>query len=612
MIHWCGVEPYNKIGGVYALNAVDVISIINENRDSLKKQVEDHHNIMLSRLVGKNVPLPIPPQEPYSAKFSNGAQSKSRLDMASVQGCCTTESLGADTIVAPQKALMPRVQSASTQTDTMASIEPAGADVPFQATDALQPQEQPYASNGEEREEKNRQVVPMSPSGKAKKPGEAKGLFQEAQEERQAQEDELREKAERNILQTIVLSAAFDVIMCIVIVVNMGLMAAQLQIRGHHYGFLLGIRDTGPRDGNDNERAFELAEQVFNSVYVVEMTLRLVVLRWEFFHHGSNIVDGVIIIVTSIESLVLKPLEAHGKLVNLGSLRILRAFRILRVQKIMHYGQHMSEIHLLIDTLILSLRGLVWSVVLIFAIIVAGASLMAQLSLTTFEDESIPLEKRQWLYVNFGTTMRACYTMFEMTFTGRWGMYVREIIENISVGFALFLIPYVVCINFAVMRVVSALFLKETLAVAARDDEKHKAAMEKEKERIALELDEFFEEADSSGNGAVSQVEFEIMLQNPNVVEHFSDLGLDREEAEALFGVLCADDGEADYQEFLDATVKMRRNAQVIDIWMMLHRQIKSHSKLHTMHESLDFLHRHLGSDHSSAGLERGISPEAE
>lgn len=163
--------------------------------------------------------------------------------------------------------------------------------------------------------------------------------------------------------------------------------------------------------------------------------------------------------------------------------------------------------------------------------------------------------------------------MFEMTFTGRWGIYARTVQEHISIGFAIFFVPYVVVVNFAVMRVVAALFLKQTLSVAAQDDAKKAAKLEAEKERIAGELSEFFGEADVSGNGAVSSAEFEAMLKNPSVAEHFKDLGLETEEAVALFGVLCADDGEADYQEFLDGALKMRKNAQVSDIIQMMHTQ---------------------------------------
>merc|ERR1711912_56036 len=132
---------------------------------------------------------------------------------------------------------------------------------------------------------------------------------------------------------------------------------------------------------------------------------------------------------------------------------------------------HASEFRILIDTLFASFRGLVWSVLLIAGIIFGSAILMAQVSLGFFDDASIPLETRTWLHDSFGSTARASYTMFEITFTGGWIKYVRPAIFDVSMTFVLFLLPYVVAVNFAVMKVVSALFLKQTLAVAATDEQ---------------------------------------------------------------------------------------------------------------------------------------------
>ena len=63
-----------------------------------------------------------------------------------------------------------------------------------------------------------------------------------------------------------------------------------------------------------------------------------------------------------------------------------------------------------------------------------------------------------------------------------------------------------------------------------------------------------------------------------------------------IFGVLCADDGEADYQEFLDATLKMRHAPQVIDLWMALqmtlHKFNVVHGKLDGLNDKTNRLHQ--------------------
>merc|ERR1712139_358197 len=91
-------------------------------------------------------------------------------------------------------------------------------------------------------------------------------------------------------------------------------------------------------------------------------------------------------------------------------------------------------------------------------------------------------------------------------------------------------VPYIVCVNFTVMRVVAALFLKQTMTVAAIDEERIAMEKMKQKERFAHELHEIFTEADTSGDGSISRAEFENMLENEHVLQHFAELDLEIDE----------------------------------------------------------------------------------
>merc|ERR1719162_2315517 len=146
---------------------------------------------------------------------------------------------------------------------------------------------------------------------------------------------------------------------------------------------------------------------------------------------------------------------------------------------------------------------------------------MAQLTLQILSENSgvtLSNERRLWLYNSFGTTAAAAYTMFECTFSGGWRLYSRPLIEEVSLGFAVFWIMWVICVNFTTMRVVSALFLKQTLAVARVDDDRLALENMKRKNAFANRLRLIFEEADTSGDGFISPLEFQVMLLNSTVV----------------------------------------------------------------------------------------------
>merc|ERR1711990_761064 len=97
----------------------------------------------------------------------------------------------------------------------------------------------------------------------------------------------------------------------------------------------------------------------------------------------------------------------------------------------------------------------------------------------------------------------------------------------------------------------------------------------KKKEVFAAHLRSAFEEADESGDGAISQDKFESMIENKHIMAKFQGLGLELDELMALFSVLSEDDGVADYEEFLQGALKMKGSARTIDTMQLLHEQLK-------------------------------------
>jgi voltage-gated sodium channel len=386
--------------------------------------------------------------------------------------------------------------------------------------------------------------------------------------------------------RSIILSTNFELFMGTVIILNMLSMAIHLQWKGLETGHVLGLRQSST-NWSRAQSFFKAEEKIFNVVYLCELLGRIWAFRSRFFKSAFNFVDGLIVLCTCFVSFVLEPLETTG-LLNFSSLRVMRVFRVLRLLKVVRFAEYMGEIRVLVRTLLVSMRGLEWSVVLIGSIILAGAILVTQLALVFLEDESVAIVHRQWLYQMFGSTTRSAYTIFECTFTGGWRIYSRRTIEDISLVFVAYWIPFVVCINFACMRVIGALFLKQTLAVAQVDQERMAMESMREREQFAKELHEVFFEADEKGDGTINQEEFEKMLRNPHIIAHFEKIDLEQDEVIALFGVLSADDGEADYEEFLEGAMKMKSSARTIDSIQIMHHQLQ-------MNRSLDQLKKRLG-----------------
>jgi len=218
---------------------------------------------------------------------------------------------------------------------------------------------------------------------------------------------------------------------------------------------------------------------------------------------------------------------------------------------------------------------------------------MSQLLTGFILDEDEDVEMRHWVFDRFGDAAKAAYTMFEATFSTAWFQSSRRLIEDVSDFYAIFWVVFVVTVNFTVIRVVSALFLKTTMAVAAADSEKMIMSRMKSRQKVAEGIRQIFREADTSGDGSIDAQEFVEMLAKPSVGAIFKELELEVEEVVTLFIIVADEDGEADYEEFLEGALKMKESIRTIDTIQILHQHMKLGRQMDMVLETLGVVHEH-------------------
>lgn len=365
----------------------------------------------------------------------------------------------------------------------------------------------------------------------------------------------------------------FDMIMGGIILLNMVLLFAELQIKGStKIKYDLDLADDAGY-WSQAEDIFVASEYGLTICYLAELTIRLLFVGYHHFADPINVLDALIVIVGAVQVFVIDPWMsddgAGGPNISFG--RIVKLFRMLRIVKMFKFMNNFSELRILLKTLAVSVWSLVWSMMLVNVIVLASGLLMFQLVVDVMEDESRDMDMRQWMYNNFGTAAKASYTMFECTFSGGWVPTARYMVQEVSAMFAFYWMFYIILVNFAVMKVVGALFLKQTMQVASRDAEHTMIEKMKNQENYARQLHEIFTKADSSGDGVISNAEFEDMMADPQILEMFEKMEVDLPEIRMLFGVLTEDDGETDYQEFLAGALKMKNSARCIDTIQIQH-----------------------------------------
>lgn len=394
------------------------------------------------------------------------------------------------------------------------------------------------------------------------------------------------------IVRRFVISAKFDIIMSLCLLCNLGCMYMEMEWRSYSVKQLMGDRENDKGWGKVKE-IFKYVEWAFSIVYLCELILRIFANGFAYFRSVVNVLDAFIVSATFCTTCFLRPMKIISESPKFAVGRLIMLSWVVRFLKVVRYAHACGELRVLARAFVSSLHALFWAIVVLIFIIISSGIFAFQFLVGYIEDENNPLETRIWAYNNFGSASTSIMSMWESTFTGAWHRFSRTMIMDISGYWANFWIFYVVFINFAVMRLIGALFLKQTLAVAASDAEKMTMIKLKEKQKLAEGIREVFLEADVDHNGKLSVKEFEQMLYDPRVGKYFASLELEVAEVATLFQLLAADDGVADYEEFLEGALKLTNSVKTVDVIQILHANQTLQKQVQIVYEAVRHFAQH-------------------
>lgn len=385
----------------------------------------------------------------------------------------------------------------------------------------------------------------------------------------------------------------FDLCAGALIVLNFMAIFVELEWRGYDNAHRLNIREDN-QDWAGAQKGFVAIERVFVVLYNLELLLRIRAFRADFLRDVLNVTDAVVVVLTTLDSFVLESLSdersSSSRVVVLARMiRITRALRLARFLRILRLMGMFSALRVLVKTLATSWDSLLWSMVVVGFIVVAAAMLMVQLVSDVIADPEQSEDLRTWCFKYYGSMFRASYTMFEATFSGVWATSLsRPLVEEVHSAFSLFWLLYIITVNFAVMRVIAALFLKQTMDVARIDAERMAYAKMQERESVLETLREIFQMGDTEGDGVLHRWEFEQMMEVNKVVRRFKSIELEAPELLTLFNLLSEDDGVVDQEEFIAGCLKLRNNVRTVDMIQVIHEQMLLRRSIEQVKEGIE------------------------
>eukprot|EP00929_Paragymnodinium_shiwhaense_P054878 TRINITY_DN27509_c0_g2_i1.p1 TRINITY_DN27509_c0_g2~~TRINITY_DN27509_c0_g2_i1.p1 ORF type:complete len:556 (+),score=59.23 TRINITY_DN27509_c0_g2_i1:42-1709(+) len=266
-------------------------------------------------------------------------------------------------------------------------------------------------------------------------------------------------------LRTITDHRYFELSIAALILIQICALAIEVQYRSLEVCFVLGYptcKRPAKEEWPAGEAAFQMLDTMFGVLIIFEVSLKLLSHHVHFFCSGWNCFDVFIALGFLLEAL--SP-TVHGlRLIRLGRFaKFMRFFRL--VKTILMF----DVLQLLIGSLRASAMLLFW-VAIVLAIIMVCAALLANILMTAFiEDDNLDFQTRLEAYIVFGSFSRSFMTMYQIAF----------FLDNAAPGLCfelnewlvIPLILYQGVVSFAIIKVIEAGFLNETLKVVATNDD---------------------------------------------------------------------------------------------------------------------------------------------
>jgi len=356
---------------------------------------------------------------------------------------------------------------------------------------------------------------------------------------------------------------AFEALSIGLILCNTAAMAFSCQYVGFEIGYLLrypgmgaSAIDTWPSAG----RVLDNVEYAFAIWYTLELCLKLLGFQLEFFKSWWNLLDVVLVMFWYLNELS----DVFGAF-NAMTFRLVRLCRLMRLVQHMGWFQAFDALHMLITAIVASFPVLVWSTLILFALLVAAALTSQNLLQDFFQDAEYTEAQRTAVYVYFGSFTRSFISMFEIAFASH-ALITRTVMENVSETWAVYFCAYKCVVSLSVLRVISGVFMHETFKVCSEDDELMIIQKRRAHATHVKKMKKLFQHVNSDADDGLSWPQFEAVLRDDWVNMWLSAMDIDVSNVERLWSLLDDGDGCLTADELVDGVTKLKGSAKSVDM----------------------------------------------
>merc|ERR1712048_185607 len=192
----------------------------------------------------------------------------------------------------------------------------------------------------------------------------------------------------------------------------------------------------------------------------------MIVLRKRFFTISYwNMFDVLVVAIWMLDRI-----NIQKSIVNPMILRLGRLWRVVRLFRIIRWVSVFAPLTLMVRSVKASMSVLIWSLLLLFLVVSIIGMFVSQMLQDFISSSEHDVEIRTLVFESWGTFTRAMVTMFEITLAN-WGPPCRFLMDHVNEWWAFFFLFYKCFIGFAVVQVITSVFIQQTFKVASRDEQ---------------------------------------------------------------------------------------------------------------------------------------------
>lgn len=301
------------------------------------------------------------------------------------------------------------------------------------------------------------------------------------------------------------------------------------------------------------------SEMLFCTVFVMELLLRLSVFRRAFFTQAGwpwNIFDLLVVALQVVEQVSGLFTDTR----DLAAMQVLRTLRLLRITRLLRALRLIEELRTIVSSVAKSMRSLLWSLVLLMIMVYTVSVIFTEVVTEAVVKQTSNAEAlRYW----FGGVGRTVLSLFETILGGvSWDSIVQPLITDVSpVAGAVFCL-YVTFSQFALMNVVTGIFVEKATRTAQENKDQY----------MANHISEIFFQGSHKSTDNITLDAFKAHLDNPDMQDYFKAIDVDPSEATGLFHLLDAGgSGSIHSEQFVDGLLRLRGSARALDLALLMH-----------------------------------------